>query len=854
MTSHTPGAPQLPTPVEATVNGRYRLTAWLGRTVLADEYLAHDLHLDRSVVFKALLPTLVADRGFLDRFRAQAQATANLNHPAIAAVLDWGRDQGAIPDGTGAWRPGPTYYMVSEHVAGRSLTELVSVNGPMPPERVAHVIIGTTAALGFAHRAGIVDGGLNPDKIRVSSTGVVKVVDLGLLRSLGTGWIPTDATPAQWMAPEQFRGDAPSERTDVYQVGLIAYFLATGKAPYSGDTVEDLRKGHQESVPIAPTKASPLVPKALESFIGRSMAKSPDDRYSSITEQRGSIVRLRDRLTGSVSLNRRLAAPTTPDTDATAVLTTTAGAAALAALGVSLETAVPPVMPTVRPAPTPTPTRQANESEVRASSYSAATYDSVTYDSVTDDDADHTVAHLASDGDTDEFPEYGEAAPYDPDNTSDRSDADATKVQKKPRRTASTGAIKANAKLPSGPDRDFAALDKKSPRRGLYALTLLTLLAILGSLLFLLAKQLGVTGTTTGSVEVPAVEQRPIDEAKRILSDLGLRVETERVTSGSVAADIVVKQTPSAAARVTEGAVITLQVSTGSTKPTVPKVVGLTVFQAQSQLAQFGLTWEIREKKDDVAEAGTVVSQEPRAESEVTPGAVVILDVAVSSTKKQVPKVDGKSVEEARVELTREGFLIVVQSEPSNGVEKGTVIRTEPGSGTSVAKGSSVLIVASGGKAITVPVVIGKDENSAREALQALGLIVVVKQRAESDVSKVGKVVSQTPDTGDVEVGATVTIRVGVEGEVATTAKPVADGADGSPEPTPVEPDAAPLQTVATAAPTTAAPIAAEPAPPATTTAPAPPAGPVPAAAATSTAPGTTIAVVTAVTPTSTPA
>jgi eukaryotic-like serine/threonine-protein kinase len=850
MTSHTPGAPLLPTPVEATVNGRYQLTAWLGRTVLADEYLAHDLHLDRSVVFKALLPTLVADRGFLDRFRSQAQATANLNHPAIAAVLDWGRDQGGIPDGTGASRPGPTYYMVSEHVAGRSLTELVSVNGPMPPERVAHVIIGTTAALGFAHRAGIVDGGLNPDKIRVSSTGVVKVVDLGLLRSLGTGWIPTEAAPAQWMAPEQFRGDAPSERTDVYQVGLIAYFLATGKAPYSGETVEDLRKGHQESVPVAPTKASPLVPKALESFIGRSMAKSPDDRYSSITEQRGSIVRLRDRLTGSVSLNRRLAAPTTPDTDATAMLTTTAGAAALAASGVNLEAAVAPMMPTVRP--TPTPARPANGPEVRASSYSAATYDSVT-----SDDTDHTVAHLASDGDTDEFPEYGDAAPETTGNTGDTSDEDATKVQKTPRRTASTGAIKANAKLPSGPDRDFAALDKKSPRRGLYALTLLALLAILGSLLFLLAKQLGVTGTTTGSVEVPAVEQRPIDEAKRILSDLGLRVETERVTSGSVAADIVVKQTPAPAARVTEGAVVTLQVSTGSTKPTVPKVVGLTVFQAQSQLAQFGLSWEIREKKDDVAEAGTVVSQEPRAESEVTRGAVVILNVAVSSTKKQVPKVDGKSVEEARVELTREGFLIVVQSEPSNGVEKGTVIRTEPGSGTSVAKGSSVLIVASGGKAITVPVVIGKDENSAREALQALGLIVVVKQRAESDVSKVGKVVSQTPDTGDVEVGATVTIRVGVEGEVATTAKPVSDGADGSPEPTPVEPDAAPLQTVATAAnpttaaPTTAAPTAVEPA---TTAAPAPAAGPVPAAAATSTAAGTTIAVVNAVTPTSTPA
>jgi eukaryotic-like serine/threonine-protein kinase len=853
MTSQTPGAKF---PVQATVNGRYQLSEWVGRTELADEYLAHDLHLDRTVVFKALLPSLVADRGFLDRFRSQAQATANLNHPAIAAVLDWGRDPSGIPDGTGTNRPGPTYYMVSEHVIGRSLTELVAANGPMPPERVAHVIIGMTAALGFAHRAGIVDGGLNPNKIRVSSTGVVKVVDLGLLRALGTGWLPTDANPepAQWMAPEQFRGDPPSERTDVYQVGLIAYFLATGKPPYTGPTVDDLRRGHQETVPLAPTKASPLVPKALESFIGRSMAKGADDRYSSVTEQRGSIVRLRDRLTGSVSTNRRLTAPTTPDADATGVLTTTpglvAGAAATGAASAGVAASVGAVVPPRGVAPTrpAAPTAQEltpDPTQVKASSYSAATYGAVTSDDTDPgglsdfDDSDDS-------GDSD-----GDATIARPGNGGDTSDP--TRIKKRTK-TRSTGAIKSDADLPSGPDRGFDDLNRKRPRRGLYAVTLLLLLGVLAGLLYLLANQLGVTGGTTGTVDVPTVEQRPVDEAKRILSDLGLSVEVQRVTSGSVEADVVIEQSPKPPARVSEGSVVTLKVSTGSTQPTVPSVVGLTVFQAQSQLAQFGLSWEIREKKDDVAEAGTVVSQEPRAESVVTKDTVIKLDVAVSSSKKQIPKVDGKSVEEARVSLTRDGFLIVVQSEPSNAVEKGIVIRTEPGGGTNVAKGSSVLIVASGGKAITVPVVIGKDENSAREALQALGLIVVVKQRAEADVSKIGKVVSQTPDTGDVEVGATVTIRVGVEGEVATTKATVPDNE----EPVAAEPDQTPLQTVATAAPTTAPPttaapttVAAAPTPdPATTT--APPAGPVPAAAATTVPAGATIAVVSAA-PTSAP-
>lgn len=802
MTSQTPGAPS---PINATVNGRYQLNAWLGRTALADEYLAHDLHLDRTVIFKALLPALAADRGFLDRFRSQAQATANLNHPAIAAVLDWGRDPGAIPDGTGSTRPGPTYYMVSEHVVGRSLTELVTANGPMPPERVAHVIIGATAALGFAHRAGIVDGGLNPDKIRVSSGGVVKVVDLGLLRSLGTGWLPTDANPepARWMAPEQFRGEAPSERTDVYQVGLIAYYLSTGQVPYVGNTVEELRHGHLDTIPVAPTKASPLVPKAMESFIGRSMAKAVDDRYSSVTEQRGAVVRLRDRLTGSVSTNRRLAPPTTPDPDATAIIA--AGPESTPAAQPTTSTGALPVEPRSTPVAPQVDPRVSGPrgTNIRASSYAQTSVD-------LHGDLEAHQAHQAHD-------------------LHDELDLDleATRVL---RQGPGTGPIDAEAPLPSAPDSGFDDLDRKRPRRGLYAFTLLVLLGILGGLLFLLAKQLGVTGPTTGTVEVPAVKDLKIDEARRVLSDLGLRLETERKTSTSVEADVVIGQTPEAGVRVSEGSVVTLQVSTGTTQPTVPSVVGLSVSEAQSQLAQFGLTWEIREKKDDVAEAGTVVSQEPRAESVVTPGAVVVLDVAVSSSKKQVPKVDGKSVEEARVDLTRDGFLIVVQSEPSNKFEKGIVIRTEPPGGTSVAKGSSVLIVASGGKAITVPIVIGKDETSAREALQALGLVVVVKQRAEPDVSKVGKVVSQTPDSGDVEVGATVTIRVGVEGEAVTTTKAAADVEAPAPDPAP------PLQTVATpaptAAPTTSPPVAVTP--PAEATIPAP--GPVPAAAATTTA------------------
>ena len=791
MTSHSP--------VTATVNGRYRLQSWIGRSVLADEYLAHDLHLDRTVVFKALLPELVADRAFLDRFRNQAQATANLQHPAVAAVWDWGRDQGSIPNGRGAMRAGPTYYMVSEQPEGRALSELIAANGPMPPERVAHVIVGVTAALGFAHRAGVVDGGLRPSNIRISSSGVVKVIDLGLQRSLGSNWMPDedDVDSAQWMAPEQFRGQAPSERTDVYQVGLLAYYLATGLIPYQGSSASVIRDLHLAKVPTQPTKANPEIPKALESFIGRSMAKAPDDRYSSITEQRSAMVRFRDRLSGSVSSNQRVASGA-PEPEATAFLGNPS------------------------PQQDAVPTQSARAETASTSTTSAVTFLPAPANRETaPEDVTRVASHATHAARVAAPPAVGQSDATDYDGFRD-SGSDRTAVQTR------RGPINTEGDLPSGPSSDLDGLHRKSPRRALYLLTLLGLLAVLGVLLFLLAKQLGLTGSTTGTVDVPSVEQRPVAEAQKVLADLGLRVETQRIASGAVEADTVIKQTPVAGVRVAEGSLITLQVSTGSTQPTVPNVVGMTIDAAKSLLGQYGLQWAIREKPDDAAEAGTVTSQEPRADSPATSGATVTLTVAVSSSKKQVPKLDGKTIDEARVALTKEGFLIVVQSEPSNSVEKQQVIRTEPGGGTSVAKGSSVMIVVSGGKAIEVPSVIGKTEAEARKALQDIGLIVVVKERTELDATQLGKVVSQTPEEGDVEVGATVTIRIGVQGTVTTKrTDSTASDANGNDadagEQAPIA-----LQTVPTAVPATTVPPT-----PATTAAPPAPPGPVPAAAAT---------------------
>ena len=301
-------------PVSSVVNGRYQLQHWMRRTALSDDYEAHDLLLDRTVVFKALLPDLVANRSFIERFRTQAQATANLTHPALASVLDWGRDPNPIEG-----HSGPTYYLVGERRTGRSLTDLLSTNGAMPIERAVHVLVGVTSALVYAHRSGVVHGGLTPDDITVSSTGVVKVHDIGLTGALGDDWRAADDQPGQalWRAPEQFRGEAIGPQTDVYQIGLIAYYLVTGRPPFAGSSVAEVERLHVTQIPAAPSKVNAAVPRAFEKIIGKAMTKNAVERYASMADLRAALVRFRESgamSAGSASMGATAGGSTTGST------------------------------------------------------------------------------------------------------------------------------------------------------------------------------------------------------------------------------------------------------------------------------------------------------------------------------------------------------------------------------------------------------------------------------------------------------------------------------------------------------------------------------------------------------------
>ena len=757
----------------AVINGRYEIRALLGSTSWSNDFRARDLLLDRDVVFKALRPELISDRGFIERFRAQAQAAANLTHPALASVFDWGRD----PNGFGD-RPGPTYYLIAEDVGGRSVRQLVDTNGPMPVDRALHVLIGVTSALSYANRAEVIHGGVSPENVAVTTTGVVKVADVGLGLALGSLWQPAEDQPsyALWRSPEVTRGETADGRTDVYNVGLLAYFLLTGRPPFPGDSASQIAERHRSVIPPAPSKVNSRIPKALESIIGKSLAKNPSDRFASPSELRNALVRFRE---SRVAPSGEPAAAV----NAEPAVAVSSGPAAGAEQSISAAS----VTPDVRSEPT-NPRGPA---------------------APVDDRGDYTRADVT---------------------TFARPDTDATRVGPLPDddRTQilkrSTGAINEDVADRSlgEPTGSFAELDKL-PKRSSKALiaVLVVLLAALGGLSYLVIQQL--KGPVSSTILVPNVVGQASADAETAISAAGLNVDVQEVPSDTVAQDLVIDQSPLPGAKLPKDAKVIIRVSTGVAKPLVPQVKGETIDGARAKLLRAGFQVDIAEKEDDTAEPGTVILQDPLPDTESTPGAVVRITVATSSGTVEIPDVTQLTPEDARLALTKALFRITVQTEASQTVDQGKVIRTEPAGGERVDRGSAVVIVVSGGNATQVPDLRGKTQADAETTLNGLGLKIDVTTRAVVNADEIGTVITQTPSAGkEIDPGGTVSVRIGIQDTSTVPKKTTTTIAEAVPvETQPAPSGSAEVQPTTATPPPTAAP---EPVP---ATAPAPTEAPI---------------------------
>jgi eukaryotic-like serine/threonine-protein kinase len=271
---------------ETVLNNRYRLVAQQGSGGMAVIYKAIDLELGRTVAIKILRPSLTSDPAFLTRFRNEARAVANLNHPNIVTVYDVGNE-------------GQTQFMVMEFVEGQDLKRVIKTDGILPVDRALRLGIQICAGIGFAHRAGLVHADVKPQNVLVTRGDIVKVTDFGIAQALSDTQ-PGEKVSVVWgsphyFAPEQARGDRPTPASDVYSIGIVLFEMLTGRLPYVGANQQELALAHiRDRVPTV-SEYNPSVPQTLSDIVYKVMSKEPAARYRTADQLGHVLESYRDR-------------------------------------------------------------------------------------------------------------------------------------------------------------------------------------------------------------------------------------------------------------------------------------------------------------------------------------------------------------------------------------------------------------------------------------------------------------------------------------------------------------------------------------------------------------------------------
>jgi serine/threonine-protein kinase len=269
------------------LGGRYELDGVIGRGGMAEVYRARDLRLDRVVAIKTLRSDLARDPTFQARFRREAQSAASLNHPSVIAVYDTGED---LLDNN------PVPYIVMEYVEGRTLRDILHEEQRLPAERALQLVDGILRALDYSHRGGIVHRDIKPANVMLTTNNEVKVMDFGIARALADSAATMTATAqvigtAQYLSPEQARGERVDARSDIYSTGCVLYELVTGRPPFQGDSPVAIAYQHVREEAPPPSQLDPSIPQYANAIVMKALAKDPNYRYQSAAEMRADIQR-----------------------------------------------------------------------------------------------------------------------------------------------------------------------------------------------------------------------------------------------------------------------------------------------------------------------------------------------------------------------------------------------------------------------------------------------------------------------------------------------------------------------------------------------------------------------------------
>lgn len=272
------------------LGGRYEVGELIGRGGMAEVHIGHDTRLGRTVAIKILRSDLARDPSFQARFRREAQAAAALNHPAIVAVYDTGEDVSVEPNGTVAHVP----FIVMEYVEGHTVRDILRDGAAVPIEEAVEITAGVLSALEYSHHAGIVHRDIKPANVMLTPTGAVKVMDFGIARAMADAagtMTQTQAVigTAQYLSPEQARGEAVDSRSDLYSTGCLLFELLTGRPPFVGDSPVAVAYQHARETAQPPSAFASDVPEPLDRITMKSLAKDREQRYATAADFRGDL-------------------------------------------------------------------------------------------------------------------------------------------------------------------------------------------------------------------------------------------------------------------------------------------------------------------------------------------------------------------------------------------------------------------------------------------------------------------------------------------------------------------------------------------------------------------------------------
>ena len=639
------------------LGNRYEVIEKIGAGGMADVYKGRDTMLNRYVAIKVLKKEFREDQTFVKKFRSEAQAAAGLLNPNIVNVYDVGEDRGL-------------YYMVMELVEGITLKEYIDRKKRLSAREVISIAIQMCSGIEEAHKHHIIHRDIKPQNIIISNDGKVKVTDFGIARMVTSTTTTTVAMGSvHYTSPEQARGGYSDEKSDIYSIGITLYEMVTGQVPFNGDTTVEVAMKHLQEEITPPSELVPDIPYSLEQIILKCTQKNAERRYSDVDEL---IQDLKHSLVD-------------PEGDFVQIV---------------------PV----------------------------GNADTVI---ITEDDLDDI---RSSYGDDDEDDDYGED-----DEDYDEEDHDSDEVNPRMNKVIKIMTIvvaviiilvlalvigraaglfrfggsgtqqeedSGQVEVPDvvgmtlddakkelndaglgwkiGKQEESAQYDKgyvmgQDPEDGekVKKNTQITLDVS--------------TGKAEEQVEVPDVVGQDEADAQKTLEDAGFKVESTAVYSSQPQGEVVAT-TPEAGTQAAKGSTVTIQVSKGEEKVSVPDVRGTDENTAKNTLSGAGLNVTVTTDYSDSVAQGNVISQDPSGGTKVDAGTNVNIVVSLGSRPVSVPSVVGVSESNARQLIASAGLSVGTVTYREDSAPAGQVISCDPGVGTSVSRGTTVNLVVSQGQ------------------------------------------------------------------------------------------------------------------------------------------------------------